>query len=103
MVVDTFLYLNMRIEETAIHLENTKLEIERAYDITLNNSINYLLDEKIDCTKLLDDEFKSRNLTWNVDVQNEIKIYKEVLDKILKLNLKRMGDHLFNISQERKN
>ena len=49
MVEDTILYLNMRIEETSIHLENTKLEIERANDITLNNSndsINYLLDEK---------------------------------------------------------
>ena len=203
--------LNMRIGGTAIHLENTKLEIQRAYDIALNNindSINYLLGEKIDCTKILDDEelidklnegitkeitdsislesnhiaseaysaylniihnierlsdhsiniieyadeFKSRNLTWNVEVQNEIRIYKEVLDEMLKLsleknklieieiledktdnltfefkqnmvkrlsssictpegsiiysniliNLERMGDHLLNISQERK-
>ena len=47
--------LNMRVGGTAVHLENTRLEILRLYNIAidnLNNSIDYLLGENINTVKI---------------------------------------------------
>ena len=51
--------LNMRVGGTAIHLENTRLEIKRLYEIAkenINKSIDLLLGEKINTAEILEKE-----------------------------------------------
>ena len=141
-----FMYLghdmNLRVGGTAIHLENTRLEVKRAYDIAFNNicsSFDYLLGEVSTVDKVLADEelvdklnegitkeitdsisqesnhyvsetysaylnishnierlsdhainlieyadeFQGKNLTWNPEVLEEIRVYREVLLEML--------------------
>ena len=101
--------LNMRVGGTAVHLENTRLEINRLYEISienLNNSIDYLLGEKIDIKSIDDNEDL-------VDRLNE-GITKEITDCIshesnhavsesysaylnISHNIERLSDHAVNL------
>lgn len=101
--------LNMRVGGTAVHLENTRLEINRLYEISienLNNSIDYLLGEKVDIKSIDDNEDL-------VDRLNE-GITKEITDCIshesnhavsesysaylnISHNIERLSDHAVNL------
>ena len=101
--------LNMRVGGTAVHLENTRLEILRLYDIAidnLNNSIDYLLGENINTTKIEEAEDL-------VDKLNE-GITKEITECIshesnhtvsgdysaylnISHNIERLSDHAINL------
>lgn len=108
-----FMYLghdmNLRVGGTAIHLENTRLEVNRAYEIAFKNitsSLDYLLGNINDCTKILADEDL-------VDKLNE-GITKEITDSIsqesnhhvseiyssylnISHNIERLSDHAINL------
>ena len=99
----------MRVGGTAVHLENTRLEINRIYEMAvenINNSIDYLLGEKIDTNIIIDKEEL-------VDRLNE-GITKEITDCIshesnhavsesysaylnISHNIERISDHAVNL------
>ena len=103
--------INTRVGGTAIHLENTRLEINRIYELSienLNNSINYLLGEKVDTNDILEKEDL-------IDKLNE-GITKEITDCIshesnytvsesysaylnITHNIERLSDHAVNLME----
>lgn len=103
--------INTRVGGTAIHLENTRLEINRIYELSienLNNSINYLLGEKVDTSDILEKEDL-------IDKLNE-GITKEITDCIshesnhavsesysaylnITHNIERLSDHAVNLME----
>lgn len=101
--------LNMRVGGTAVHLENTRLEVNRVYDIAvenINNSIAYLLGEKVDVTKLLEkeelvdqlNEGITKEITESISHESN-HIVSESYSAYLNIahNIERLSDHAVNI------
>lgn len=109
----TFKYLNndlnMRVGGTAVHLENTRLEIERTYQLAydnINDSIDYLLGFKVDKTKISNNEELVDDLNEGITrvITNSITQEKnqnvsEAYSSYLKIshNIERLSDQAMNI------
>ena len=108
-----FKYLNhdltMRVGGTAVHLENTKLEITRTYELAyqnINDSIDYLLGNKVDKTKLLENEDLvdelnegiTRVITDSISCEQNHKV-SEIYSSYLNVthNIERLSDQAINI------
>lgn len=101
--------LNMRVGGTAVHLENTRLEILRLYDIAsdnINNSIDYLLGENINTAKIEEaedfvdrlNEGITKEITECISYESNHTVsgdYSAYLN--ISHNIERLSDHAINL------
>lgn len=101
--------IKSRVGGTAIHLENTRLEVNRIYDMAIENiklSINYLLGDNIDTNMVLSNEELIDKLNkgiteeisncitheTNLNVSENYSAYLNITH-----NVERLSDHAVNI------
>lgn len=103
--------INTRVGGTAIHLENTRLEINRIYSLSIeniNNSINYLLGEKIDTSDILEkedlidklNEGITKEITDCISLESNHTV-SETYSAYLNIthNIERLSDHSVNLME----
>lgn len=101
--------LNMRVGGTAVHLENTRLEILRLYDIAidnLNNSIDYLLGENINTAKIEEaedlvdklNEGITKEITECISHESNHTVSEDYSAYLnISHNIERLSDHAINL------